>query len=50
MTNSGLRVLRIPLLGLRVSPDEFLDQVEVALRSAGWKPEIQAKRPNDRGQ
>ncbi len=29
-------VLRLPLLGLRVAPDEFLDQVERGLRAGGW--------------
>ena len=32
-------VLRIPLLGLRVEPDTFFDQIERALREAGWVPE-----------
>lgn len=31
-----LTVLRLPLLGLRVAQDSFLDQIENALRSAGW--------------
>ena len=30
-------VLRIPLLGLRAVPDLFMDQVEAALRTAGWR-------------
>ncbi|NPD03574.1 hypothetical protein HN031_02595 [Nocardioides sp. zg-1308] len=29
-------VLRLPLLGLRVAPDEFFAQVERALRQRGW--------------
>jgi very-short-patch-repair endonuclease len=29
-------VLRLPLLGLRVAPDEFFAQIERALRDAGW--------------
>ncbi len=33
---SGDSVLRIPLLGLRLQPHEFLDQVEDALRLGGW--------------
>lgn len=33
----GDLVLRLPLLGLRVSPDSFFDQVEQALRSRGWR-------------
>jgi very-short-patch-repair endonuclease len=32
----GDTVLRLPLLGLRLEPDAFLDQVESALRAAGW--------------
>lgn len=30
------RVLRLPLLGLRVAADDFLDQVERGLRAGGW--------------
>jgi hypothetical protein len=29
-------VLRLPVLGLRVCPDEFFEQIQEALRSAGW--------------
>jgi very-short-patch-repair endonuclease len=29
-------VLRLPLLGLRLNPDEFFDQIEEALMAAGW--------------
>lgn len=36
VTLTGLVVLRLPLLGLRVAPDDFFDQIERALRSAGW--------------
>lgn len=32
----GDTVLRLPLLGLRVAPDEFFDQVRRALVGAGW--------------
>lgn len=32
----GDTVLRMPVLGLRVCPDEFFDQVREALRRAGW--------------
>ncbi|WP_182526249.1 DUF559 domain-containing protein [Nocardioides dongkuii] len=32
----GDTVLRLPVLGLRVCPDEFFDQVLTALRRAGW--------------
>ncbi len=30
-------VLRLPLLGLRVAPDDFFDQIERALTTAGWR-------------
>ncbi len=50
VTNGGLRVLRIPVLGLRVAPDAFLDQVEEALRSAGWSATPRPQRPNHRPQ
>lgn len=32
----GETVLRLPLLGLRVAADDFFDQIERGLRSAGW--------------
>ncbi len=32
----GDTVLRLPLLGLRVAPDEFFEQVHQALVAAGW--------------
>lgn len=32
----GELVLRIPLLGLRVAPGEFVDQLAACLRSRGW--------------
>ena len=32
----GDLVLRVPLLGLRLEPDEFFEQIEQALREAGW--------------
>jgi len=32
-----LGVLRLPVLGLRSTPDEFMDQVEALLRRAGWR-------------
>jgi very-short-patch-repair endonuclease len=32
----GDTVLRVPLLGLRLQPDEFLDQIEAALQAGGW--------------
>lgn len=36
VTLGGDVVLRLPVLGLRVAPDEFFTQVEQALRRAGW--------------
>ena len=36
---SGLTVLRLPLLGLQVAPDDFFEQIEAALRAAGWTPD-----------
>jgi very-short-patch-repair endonuclease len=36
ITLQGARVLRLPLLGLRVAPDDFFAQVEQALVAAGW--------------
>jgi very-short-patch-repair endonuclease len=38
VTLSGGRVLRLPLLGLRVEPDAFFEQIEEALVAAGWAP------------
>ena len=32
----GDTVLRIPLLGLRLAPDDFLTQIESALVAGGW--------------
>ncbi|HEX6148866.1 hypothetical protein [Nocardioides sp.] len=32
----GDTVLRLPLLGLRVAPDDFFEQIELALVAAGW--------------
>jgi len=34
----GDTILRIPLLGLRLQADAFLDQIEQALRAGGWSP------------
>ena len=31
------RVLRLPLLGLRLEPDAFFDQIEEALVASGWQ-------------
>jgi very-short-patch-repair endonuclease len=36
ITLSNARVLRLPLLGLRVDPDSFFAQIEAALVAAGW--------------
>lgn len=33
---SGDTVLRLPVLGLRLAPEEFLDQIEAALVALGW--------------
>jgi very-short-patch-repair endonuclease len=33
---TGDIVLRIPLLGLRLAPEQFLDQIEAALIAQGW--------------
>ncbi len=34
---AGDRVLRVPLLGLRLNPDEFFGQIQEALVAAGWR-------------
>ncbi len=36
VTLSDAVVLRLPLLGLRIAADDFFDQIEQALTSAGW--------------
>jgi very-short-patch-repair endonuclease len=36
VTLEHARVLRLPLLGLRVAPDTFFEQIEAALRQQGW--------------
>jgi very-short-patch-repair endonuclease len=36
VTLADCRVLRLPLLGLPVAPDEFFEQIELALGAAGW--------------
>lgn len=38
----GKVVLRIPVLGLRLDQDAFLDQVERLLRRRGWRPAAEA--------
>lgn len=35
---AGDVVLRLPLLGLRLEPDTFFNQIEAALRRQGWTP------------
>jgi len=37
---AGDTVLRLPLLGLRLEPDDFMDQIEQALRASGWTPDV----------
>ena len=37
ITLQGCRVLRLPLLGLRVAREEFFAQIEQALVDAGWR-------------
>ena len=39
---AGGTVLRLPLLGLRVCADDFLDQIEQASRNNGWLAEAAA--------
>lgn len=36
LTLAGETVLRLPLLGLRLQPDDFFGQIEQALVAAGW--------------
>lgn len=36
----GDTVLRLPLLGLRLEPHDFMVQIEQALRAAGWTPDV----------
>ncbi|MEZ0579611.1 DUF559 domain-containing protein [Nocardioides sp. MH1] len=38
----GDTVLRLPVLGLRLCPDAFFQQIEDALRRAGWAPGLAA--------
>lgn len=37
VVNDGDRVLRLPLLGLRLEADAFFDQIEEALVAGGWQ-------------
>jgi very-short-patch-repair endonuclease len=39
---AGDTVLRLPLLGLRVAPAGFFDQIEAALRARGWNRNVVA--------
>lgn len=39
---AGDTVLRLPLLGLRLAPDAFFEQIATALRAAGWHPDAAA--------
>ncbi len=34
---TGQRVLRVPVIGLRLAPSPFMDQVEAALVAGGWR-------------
>lgn len=44
----GDLVLRVPVLGLRVCPDQFFAQIEAGLRARGWSPDVlRAGRPDD---
>lgn len=38
LTLTSDRVLRLPLLGLRLEPDAFFAQIETALALGGWRP------------
>lgn len=40
LTLTDAKVLRLPLLGLRVAADEFFAQIEAALRAAGWPGQL----------
>jgi hypothetical protein len=37
LTLDGDVVLRLPLLGLRLQPDDFFQQIEWALRKQGYR-------------
>jgi hypothetical protein len=39
---TGQTVLRLPLLGLRLAPDDFFEQIAQALRDGGWQPDAAA--------
>ena len=46
---AGDTVLRLPVLGLRVCPDAFFDQIRAALDAAGWRGDvIRRGRQNNR--
>lgn len=44
VTLEGRRVLRIPNLALRLAPDPWLDQIDMALRAGGWPGPSPARR------
>ena len=35
---SGQRLVRIPVISLRVDPEPFFDQLTDSLRQGGWQP------------
>lgn len=41
LTIGNDRVLRIPVIGLRLTPDHYMGQVADLLMSCGWRPEPQ---------
>lgn len=41
------RVLRVPNLGLRVAPEEFIAQIRRALEAGGWRDVMRIGRPGD---
>ena len=47
LTIGNDRVVRIPVIGLRVDPDHYMTQVARLLQSGGWRPSTQ--RPKTRG-
>lgn len=45
----GRRVLRFPLLAIRIDPERAMDQTEAALRRAGWRPAPRRRPTSGRG-
>jgi hypothetical protein len=43
LTIDNARVLRIPVVGLRLTPDRYLGQVAALLRACGWRPDPQQR-------